>query len=137
MERQRITAAGLLAEARKKLPKRLSPAEALEEMSFGARLIDIRYLEQRMVDGIIPGAFQINRNELEWRLDPVSEWRDARIAQEDYQQRLIILCNQGYASSLAAAILQNMGLQNATDVDGGYQAWKEAGLPWAPYEEGK
>jgi rhodanese-related sulfurtransferase len=137
MERQRITVEGLLAEARKKLPTRLSPAEALAEMSFGARLIDIRYLEQRMADGIIPGAFQINRNELEWRSDPVSEWRDDRIVQDDYQQRLIILCNQGYSSSLAAAILQDMGLQNVTDVDGGYQAWKEAGLLWVPYEEGK
>jgi rhodanese-related sulfurtransferase len=137
MERQHMTVEGLLAEARKKLPQRLSPEQALAEISFGARLIDIRYLEQRMADGMIPGALQINRNELEWRLDPLSEWRDDRIVPYDYQQRLIILCNQGYASSLAAAILQDMGLQNATDVDGGYQAWKDAGLPWVPYEEEK
>jgi rhodanese-related sulfurtransferase len=136
MERQHRSVQDLLAGARAQLPKRLSPEEAAQEMLCGAKLIDIRYLEQRTADGVIPRAIQINRNEFEWRCDPASPWRDDRIAPDDYEQRLIILCNQGYQSSLAAANLQSLGLVNVTDVDGGYQAWKASGQPWAPYEDG-
>jgi rhodanese-related sulfurtransferase len=136
MERHHRSVHELLAEARAYLPKRLSPEEAAQEVLCGAKLIDIRYLEQRMVDGVIPRAIQINRNEFEWRCDPASPWRDDHIAPDDYGQRLIILCNQGYQSSLAAANLQSLGMVNVTDVDGGFEAWKASGLPWAPYEEG-
>jgi rhodanese-related sulfurtransferase len=125
-----------LAEAREKLPRRLTPAEAFMEMVAGeAKIIDIRYLEQRMTDGDIPGAILINRNEFEWRCDPASEWRDENIIPYDYEQQLIIICNQGYQSSLAAANLQDFGMQNVTDVDGGFTAWKASGQPWIPYEQ--
>lgn len=125
----------LLAEARAKLGKRFSPAEAAAAMASGALLIDIRYLEQRMADGDIPGAVQINRNEFEWRCDPASPWRDTHILPGDYEQPLVIICNQGFQSSLAAATLHDFGMQNVTDVDGGFEAWKAADLPWVAYEE--
>ena len=134
-EKPRRTVEDLLAEARSKLPKRLSPEEAFAEMVQGAKLIDIRRLEQRMEDGAIPGAILVHRNEFEWRCDPASPWRDDRITPDDYTQRLVIICNQGFQSSLAAAILQDYGLENVTDVDGGYEAWKAANLPWAPYKD--
>jgi rhodanese-related sulfurtransferase len=119
----------LLCQARATLTPRLLPVHAHDEMGHGATLVDIRPLEQRMRDGDIPGALVINRNEFEWRCDPGAPWRSERIAPDDYGQRIIVLCGQGYQSSLAAANLQNMGMKNVTDVVGGFEAWRAAGLP--------
>jgi rhodanese-related sulfurtransferase len=117
----------LLAEARATLPTRLTPEDAAKEVQDGALLIDIRGDDQRRADGRIPGATVLPRNSLEWRCDPASEWRDPAITRHD--QRLILICNEGFQSSLAAATLQRIGLRHATDVDGGFVAWKAAGLP--------
>jgi len=92
-------------------------------------LIDTRPEWQRRADGEIPGAIVIERNHLEWRCDPASPARVAEAA--DHQVAWIICCDQGYSSSLAAASLQALGLSNATDVTGGFQAWRAAGLPVA------
>jgi rhodanese-related sulfurtransferase len=115
----------LLGEARAQL-ERLSPLEAEAAARRGALLIDIRSDSQRSRDGSIPGARFIARNVLEWRLDPASPHRDPHAARRNLQ--LMVICNEGYQSSLAAATLQRFGLQ-VTDVIGGFQAWKAAGLP--------
>jgi rhodanese-related sulfurtransferase len=95
----------------------------------GALLIDVRSDRQREQDGIVPGARFIPRNVLEWRCDPRSQWRDPAIARPEL--RLIVMCDEGYQSSLAAATLQRFGL-HATDMVGGFQAWRAAGLPVEP-----
>jgi rhodanese-related sulfurtransferase len=117
----------LLAQARATLPDRPSPAEAFHAQANGALLIDIRGDDQRRDDGLIPGAIVLPRNCLEWRCDPASEWRHPAITRRDV--RLILICGQGYQSSLAAATLQQLGLTQATDLDGGFTAWAAAGLP--------
>src|SRR5215471_2849019 len=103
----------LLAEARATLPQRPSPAEALELVGAGALLIDIRGDDQRRRDGLIPGALVLARNSLEWRCDPTSQWRDPAITHHD--QRILLICNEGFGSSLAAASLQQLGMHRATD----------------------
>lgn len=90
-------------------------------------LVDIRYAALRDRDGLIPGALVIERNELEWRLDPQGSHRAPEATGHDL--RVVIFCNEGYASSLAAASLRQLGLHRATDLVGGFQAWKTAGLP--------
>jgi rhodanese-related sulfurtransferase len=90
-------------------------------------LVDTRPSELRARDGTIPGALVIDRNVLEWRLDPASPHRIPEITAHD--QQIILFCDEGYASSLAARSLQELGLRNATDLVGGIQAWKAAGLP--------
>lgn len=117
----------LLAQARATLPDRPSPAEALRAQASGALLIDIREDDQRRKDGLIPGAIVLPRNALEWRCDPSSDWRHPAITGPDL--RIILICNQGYQSSLAAATLQQLGLTHATDLDGGFTAWAAAGMP--------
>ena len=117
----------LLAEARAALPDRPSPAEALHAQASGALLIDIREDDQRRADGLIPGAIVLPRNSLEWRCDPASQWRHPAITRRDL--RIILVCNQGYQSSLAAVNLQQLGLIRATDLDGGFTSWAAAGLP--------
>jgi rhodanese-related sulfurtransferase len=119
------TVEDLLLEARRGLA-RLSPKQALEAAGEGALLIDIRADSQRAKDGVIPDAVLVSRNVLEWRLDPASPHRDASIARRD--RKVILLCDEGYQSSLAAATLCRLGLQ-ATDVIGGFQAWRAADLP--------
>jgi rhodanese-related sulfurtransferase/predicted metal-dependent enzyme (double-stranded beta helix superfamily) len=119
----------LLAEARSGL-QRLRPEAAFAALTDGAALVDIRPLEQRIVEGEVPGAIIIGRNVLEWRLDPRSEARIPALARAD--MRIIVMCSQGYASTLAAATLRHLGLTEATDLDGGFQAWKAAGLPTRP-----
>ena len=116
----------LLAAARAGL-RRLEPVEAADAARNGAQLVDTRSGVQRQADGEIPGAIVIERNHLEWRLDPTSTGRIPEAT--DYDIAWIVLCDEGFASSLAAASLQRLGLQNATDVIGGFQAWKAAGLP--------
>ena len=117
----------LLARARATLPGRPSPAQALHAHARGALLIDIRGDDQRREDGLIPGAIVLPRNSLEWRCDPASPWRHPAITRRDL--RIILICDQGYQSSLAAATLQQLGLIHATDLDGGFTAWAAAGLP--------
>jgi rhodanese-related sulfurtransferase len=124
-----ITLDELLIRARRDLV-RVEPARAAAELSSGALLVDIRPADQRSEGGAIPGATVIDRNVLEWRLAPDSEWRIDAVAGAD--TRVILLCNEGYSSSLAAATLKELGLVNATDVIGGFQAWKAAGLPVEP-----
>jgi rhodanese-related sulfurtransferase/predicted metal-dependent enzyme (double-stranded beta helix superfamily) len=116
----------LLAEARSGL-RRLRPEAAFAALTDGAVLVDIRPLEQRIVEGEVPGAIIIGRNVLEWRLDPRSEARIPALARSDMQ--IIVMCSEGYASSLAAASLRRLGISEATDLQGGYQAWKASGLP--------
>jgi rhodanese-related sulfurtransferase len=119
----------LLARARARLA-RLGPAEAAAAVDRGALLVDIRPGWQRLDEGTVPGALVIERNHLEWRLDPTS---DARIPEaSDHDRRWIVLCSEGYTSSLAAAALQDLGLHRATDVAGGFRAWAAAGLPTGP-----
>ncbi len=119
----------LLAEARSGLA-RLRPEAAFAALTDGAVLVDIRPLEQRIVEGEVPGAIIIGRNVLEWRLDPRSEARIPALARAD--ARIIVMCSEGYASTLAAASLRRIGLHEATDLEGGFQSWKGAGLPARP-----
>ena len=120
-----VTVDQLLEQARAGID-RVGPTEAAAAMAEGAVLIDIRADSQRAQDGVVPGARFIARNVLEWRCDPRSESRDATIARPDL--RLILMCNEGYQSSLAAATLQQLGFTQATDLAGGFQAWRAAGL---------
>jgi rhodanese-related sulfurtransferase len=114
----------LLADARRGL-RRLEPREARDAAGSGAVLVDIRPFEQRQRDGLISGALVIDRNVLEWRLDPKCDFKDASVGD---QQQVVIICNQGYSSSLAAATLRLLG-RDATDVIGGFQNWLACGLP--------
>jgi rhodanese-related sulfurtransferase len=106
---------------------RLTPEAAWQRQQQGAPLVDIRPEFQRRTDGEIPGAIVIERNHLEWRCDPCSS---ACVAEAtDHTVAWIVLCDEGFSSSLAAASLQLLGLGNATDVIGGFRAWRAAGLP--------
>jgi rhodanese-related sulfurtransferase len=115
----------ILADARARLA-RLGPQQAHRAVSAGAVLVDIRPAAQRAAEGEIPGALIIERNVLEWRFDPASA---ARLPQASYDTHVIVFCSEGYTSSLAAAALQDLGVRNATDLDGGFVAWQAAGLP--------
>ena len=116
----------LLAAARARL-RRLDPHETLAAVDRGAILVDIRPAAQRAGFGEIPGAIVIERNVLEWRLDPRSEARLSFATRYDLE--VIVTCQEGYTSSLAAAALQDIGLARATDLAGGFIAWQTAGLP--------
>jgi rhodanese-related sulfurtransferase len=116
----------LLATARSGLV-RLDPAQAFRAIRSGAILIDTRPEWQRRADGEIPGALVIERNHLEWRCDPGCPSRVPQAT--DHQVAWIICCDEGYSSSLAAASLRALGLHEATDLVGGFQAWRAAGLP--------
>ena len=126
--RRATTVDDLLGEARTHLD-RVTPAEAHAAQSDGAVLVDIRSELQRSADGEIPGAARHPRNVLEWRLDPSCAHRDPEIARREH--RLIIICDEGFQSSLAAATARRFGL-DATDVIGGFQAWRAEGLPVDP-----
>ena len=122
----RTTIDDLLAAARRGLD-RLDPAAANDAMHSGATLVDIRSESQILSDGVVPDALVIGRNVLEWRLDPASSHRHPRCP--DLGDQVILMCDEGYQSSLAAATLQQLGFARATDLDGGFQAWRAAGLP--------
>ncbi|WP_328344058.1 rhodanese-like domain-containing protein [Streptomyces violaceus] len=108
--------------------ERIEPRQAYEAAEAGdALLVDIRYAALRERDGLIPGALVVERNELEWRLDPQGSHRAAEAT--SHSLRVVVICNEGYASSLAAQSLHQLGLQSATDLVGGFQAWKASGLP--------
>ncbi len=116
----------LVERARRRLI-RITPEQAAAELAQGALFVDIRTETQRTEQGEISDAIVIDRTVLEWRLDPTSP---SRLEQaKDHQVRVIVVCAEGYSSSLAAASLQELGLVNATDVIGGFEAWKAAGLP--------
>jgi rhodanese-related sulfurtransferase len=117
-----VTIDELLAAARARLD-RVEPADLDAARAAGALIVDIRPVEQRERDGELDDALVIDRNVLEWRLDPTSEHRIAEVTGHD--QRIVIVCNEGYQSSLAAATLQDLGLAGATDLAGGYRAWRE------------
>lgn len=122
----RQTVDELLAGARSQLT-RVDPVTAREAIKNGATLIDIRAESQIERDGIVPGALVISRNVLEWRLDPSCEHRLPEAP--DLESQVIVMCDAGYASSFAAVTLQQLGFARATDLDGGFQAWRDAGLP--------
>jgi rhodanese-related sulfurtransferase len=116
----------LLAEARARIV-RLTPQDAVARIAAGALLVDIRPAAQRAREGEVPGSLIVERNVLEWRFDPAS---DARLPQATgYDVDVIVLCSEGYTSSLAADALRSLGLHRATDVIGGFSAWAAAGLP--------
>jgi rhodanese-related sulfurtransferase len=109
---------------------RVQPADLAAEVAGGALVVDVRPVEQRDRDGGLPAAVVIDRNVLEWRLDPTSP--DCIWEMSDGNRRIIIVCNQGYSSSLAARTLQRLGLDDATDLVGGFQAWKNFVDPGRP-----
>ena len=121
-----MTIEEMLAAARQRL-NRATPAEALHRQAAGATLVDIRPIHQRVEYGEIPGSIVIERNVLEWRFDPAS---DARLPQvTEHAHPVVVLCQQGYTSSLAAASLLDLGLTSSTDMVGGFEAWRDASLP--------
>jgi rhodanese-related sulfurtransferase len=125
----RTTSDDLLADARTRID-RVSAEDAAAEMTDGALLVDIRSESQRAEDGVIPGAIYHPRNVLEWRMDPASGHDDPAVGGVD--RRVIVVCNEGYQSSLAAATLRDIGFTRAADLVGGFQAWRGAGLPVEP-----
>ena len=123
----------LLADERRLLD-RLDPQEAFDAVQQrGGVIVDTRSHEQRVAGGVIPGAIRVHRNVLEWRVDPSSGWFDERFA--PYDGPVIVMCHEGYSSSLAAATLQRLGMTRATDMAGGFEAWAAAGLPVAPFDD--
>ncbi len=119
------TIADVLDRARSRL-RRLTPAQAFAALGRGAVVVDIRPAAQRAAEGDLSLALVVERNVLEWRFDPAS---GAALALADHDLEVVVLCQEGYTSSLAAAALQDLGIHRATDVVGGYAAWLEAGLP--------
>jgi rhodanese-related sulfurtransferase len=119
----------VLAQARAGLV-RLDPPAAVAAVAAGGVLVDTRPVDQRVEQGEIPGAVVVARTALEWRLDPASPYR---LSLADYDLHVVVVCAQGYSSSLAAASLQQLGVHRATDLAGGFRAWAAAGLPTVPY----
>ena len=111
----------LLADTRARLPRRVQPDELAGVVERGGLVVDTRPVELRTRDGELPGAIIVDRNQLEWRLDATSAHRVPEITGPD--QQIVLVCDEGYASTLAAASLQTLGMRNATDLDGGFQAW--------------
>ena len=119
--------ADLLAAARERIV-RVEPEEAWAAQSAGeAFVVDLRSTDERRRHGIVPGSIHVPRSVLEWRADPASEWRNPHLS--DTERRLLLLCAEGYSSSLAAASLVDLGLEGSGDVVGGFSAWRRAGLP--------
>jgi rhodanese-related sulfurtransferase len=119
----------LLERSRARL-RRLTPAQAYAASGGGAVIVDTRPLEQRRRQGVVPGAVVIGRNVLEWRVDPTSGFTDPMLV--GHRGQVIMMCAEGYSSSLAAAALQEVGVVAATDMMGGFLAWEAAGLPVEP-----
>jgi rhodanese-related sulfurtransferase len=121
-----------MVEDDRSLLHRLGPREAEGAVRKGGVIVDIRSHEQRVAHGVVPGSIRIHRNVLEWRVDPSSGWYDDRFAA--YEGPVIVMCQQGYSSSMAAATLQRLGFTRATDLVGGFEAWAEEGLPTEPLD---
>jgi rhodanese-related sulfurtransferase len=128
-----VTVDDMLGAARARL-LRLTPREAYSEMAAGGTLVDIRPAAQRAAEGEIPGSVIVERNHLEWRFDPACDARLPWVT--GYDHRIIVICQEGYTSSLAAAALHDLGLRRATDVIGGFRSWAAEGLPTAPASAG-
>jgi rhodanese-related sulfurtransferase len=128
-----VTIDDMLGAARARLV-RLTPRAAYGEASDGGTLVDIRPAAQRAAEGEVPGSVIVERNHLEWRFDPASDARLPWVT--GYDHRIIVICQEGYTSSLAAAALHDLGLRRATDVIGGFRAWAGAELPTAPASAG-
>ena len=120
--RRRTAAIDVLLEDSRRGLDRVQPADLAAELAAGALVIDTRPIDQRDRDGDLPGALIIDRNVLEWRLDPSCPHHVPEASNTDC--RIIVVCNEGYSSSLAAATLRRLGLAHATDLIGGFQAWK-------------
>ena len=121
--------AELLAEARSGI-RRYGPAEALARAANGSVLVDLRSHDEREQDGVIPGSVHVPRSVLEWRVDENSGFSNPNVAQRELE--LVLVCNEGYSSSFAAAALRELGFSRASDLAGGFQAWRAAGLPTMP-----
>lgn len=122
----------MLADARSRLDRVTAQAAYAEAIDQGALLVDIRPVSQRVATGELPASVPhvvVDRNVLEWRFDPRS---DARLPEASYDARVIVICQEGYQSSLAADALRSLGIEHATDVIDGFDAWREAGLPVTP-----
>jgi rhodanese-related sulfurtransferase len=122
----RITVHELVEASRARIV-RLAPRAAYAAAEDGAILVDTRCAEQRRETGVIPGSVHVPLSVLYWRLDPASGFDDPRVA--DTERQVVLVCAHGYSSSLAAATLQDLGFKRATDIDGGFEAWRAAGLP--------
>lgn len=132
MEREvhrRRTIADLLEDARSHLA-RLAPRDALDAQGAGALVVDTRCAELRRTTGVIPGSKHVPLSVLFWRADPSSGHSDPELT--DFERQIVLVCADGYSSSLAAATLRDLGFGRATDVDGGFTAWAAAGLPIEP-----
>ncbi len=125
----RRTLEELLSAAEERIA-RLEPAEALAAAEEGALIVDIRSELDRERDGIVPGSLHIPRTVLEWRLAPESAWRNPHVG--GLEKRIVLLCDHGFSSVLAAATLVELGFANAGHVVGGFAAWRDAGLPTMP-----
>lgn len=121
--------AELLAEARTGI-RRYEPAEALARAANGSVLVDLRSHDERERDGVIPGSVHVPRSVLEWRMDESSGFSNPHVARPELE--LVLVCNEGYSSSFAAAALRDLGFLHAADLAGGFQAWRAAGLPTMP-----
>jgi len=123
----------LLADARSRIAPRLDPEQAQQAQAVGALLIDLRSSDERRRSGVIPGSIHIPRSVLEWRVDPECDFRNPAVS--DLASQLVLLCGDGFSSSLAAATLRELGFRRATDLIGGFNGWKQAGLPVQPARE--
>jgi rhodanese-related sulfurtransferase len=130
----RTTIDELLAAARARLD-RLSASEAYDAMRAGAVLVDIRSQDQRRADGVVPGALWFPRNVLEWRVDPASP--NSHPSVSDPESLLVLMCAQGFQTSLAAATLHDLGFRRATDLIDGFEGWRAEGLPIEPFDESR
>jgi MFS family permease len=123
----------LLAEARARIAPRLGPEEAQRAQAGGALIVDLRSSDERRRSGVVPGSLHIPRSVLEWRVDPECEYRNPAVG--DLDRPLVLMCADGFSSSLAAASLRELGFRRATDLIGGFDAWKRAGLPVNPEDD--
>ena len=124
-----MSAADDLYEAAAARVRTLTPAETVAAVRRGALLIDLRPTEYRWREGEVSGAIPVPRHVLEWRLDPNSDHRLSELTSPD--QEVVLMCSEGYSSALSADLAQReLGLRNVADLEGGFAAWKEAGLPW-------
>ena len=123
----RKTVSQLLDEARERIAPRRQPAEVPEAVGRGALLVDLRSVDERERFGVIPGSLHVPRSVLEWRADPTSGWTSPHLG--DLEAEVILVCAEGYSSSLAAASLHDLGYARATDLIGGFTAWKASGFP--------
>ena len=118
---------GALLEASRARIDRLDPGAALQAAASGALIVDTRCADARRTSGVIPGSVHVPLSVLFWRLDPTSGHDDKRLS--DRARQVVLVCADGYSSSLAAATLRDLGFDRATDVVGGFNGWVAAGLP--------